>query len=389
MRKLIFDIAITGHHSEYIEHLVNYLESQVLINDIYYFVIHPELLERFPRIKDKSRENNKINFVPISKEELRGVVSVKKIKNSLAQFKIMNHYAKILDIDHVISLDFHSIKYGVLLKKPAFTISSILFLQFFRLPKKTLNEKMEYYKRYFIIKWAVANKQIKNVFVLNDDRTVDFMNKEFNTNCFQILPDPIPVLKPLESFNINKYYNISPGRKIFLHIGSLGDRKGTNEVIESTFCLDEDVQRSIAIVLVGKASFLEDEKKYHAKMRLVQNKTEVQIIWDNQFVTREMMKSLFDNCDAVLLPYKNAEFSSGILGHAAASRKTVIATGAGLIQELVNKYNLGILLEKPDADSIAEKISFFLKDKPATSMADDFVAEHNPNKFCKVLLQIK
>ena len=35
MKKLIFDLAVTGHHSEYISHLVNYIK----LNDEHLMVI--------------------------------------------------------------------------------------------------------------------------------------------------------------------------------------------------------------------------------------------------------------------------------------------------------------------------------------------------------------
>ena len=167
MKKLIFDIIITGHHSEYIGHLVDFLAVETLPKDTYYFVVHPELLIRFPEIYEKSKEVKNLIWLPINKEELHKVESVKKIKNSLAQFSLMQNYVRLYQVEHVISLDFHSIKYGILLYKPLFTVSSILFLQFHRFQKNNFKQRIEYLKRYYITKWGVANKQLKKLYVLS------------------------------------------------------------------------------------------------------------------------------------------------------------------------------------------------------------------------------
>ncbi len=47
------------------------------------------------------------------------------------------------------------------------------------------------------------------------------------------------------------------------------------------------------------------------------------------------MKSYFEQTDYFLIPYKNVESSSGILGHAIAAGKPVIATDKGLIGDFV------------------------------------------------------
>ena len=386
MKKLVFDTAITGHHSEYIGHLIDYLFEVNQIQTEYYFVVHPNFSNTFPKIFDKASKVKNVHWRPISDSELRRIEGKNGVWSSLMAFRTMDTYAKKLEVNHVIALDFHPVKYGSIFYTPSYTISSILFLLFHRLDKTNKNQKIEYYKRYFFSKWNSANKQLKKIFILNDLDAVAFMNKEFNTNCFTMLPDPIPKLKPLENFNIYEYYEIGQERNIFLHIGALGDRKGTREVIETAKYLSKANQKKIAILLAGKASKVEDEELYLELIETLKKNTEVQIIWDNQFVPNQMMKSLFDQCDTVLLPYKNAEFSSGILGHAAAANKRVIATNAGLIRELVVKYRLGELLNEPTSREIAKKMTQLLNEKFNTTGQSSFVKEHSPMTFAKLIL---
>ena len=386
MKKLIFDIAITGHHSEYIGHLVDYLYDKNAFEFKYNFVIHPAFANTFPKIFNKANKIENVEWSPISNDELLQIESKNGVLASIITMKIMDNYAKKYSADEVIVMDFHPIKYGSLFYTPPYKMSSILFLLFHRLEKKTWKEKLEYFKRYYITKWSSANKKLEKIFILNDSDAVAFMNKEFKTNCFKMLPDPIPKLKPLENFNIYEYYEIGQERNIFLHIGALGDRKGTRDVIEAAKYLSKASQKKVAILLAGKASKVEEEELYLRLIETLKKNTDVQIIWENQFVPNQMMKSLFDQCDTVLLPYKNAEFSSGILGHAAAANKRVIATNAGLIRELVNTYQLGELLDEPTAEQLAKKITKLLHENFEAEGQNKFVNEHSPKAFAGLIL---
>ena len=157
-------------------------------------------------------------------------------------------------------------------------------------------------------------------------------------------------------------------------------------MIEAAQLIPPSMQDKISILLVGKTG-ITYENLYNTKIKELDGETKVQLIWDNQFVSYNMMKSLFDQCDFVLLPYKNAEFSSGILGHAAASNKMVIATNAGLLKELVLKYNLGKLLDTNDAFNIALKMVEVFDQKVFTEGQQTFVKKHDPMVFASLLLR--
>lgn len=388
MKKLFFDIAITGHHSEYIAHLIDYLSKKKRLDVSYYFVVHPKFPETFPKIYKKGKQIENVFWQAITNEELQKIKDARKVLSSILEFKLMDRYAKKNEVDHVCALDFHAIKYGGILYRPKYTISSILFLQFHRLKRDTRKQKIEFYKRYYVTKWCSQNKRIRKIFILNDTQTVSYMNEEFKTDCFEMLPDPIPALEPMEDFNIYPKYDIDKSRKIFLHIGSLGHRKGTEEVIEAANHIAPADQGRVTLLLVGKASTPSERNQYSEAIEKAKKNTNVQLIWDDRFVPTQVMKSLFDQCDAVLLPYKNAEFSSGILGHAAAAEKRVIATGAGLIKELVLKYNLGILLDRPNAANLAKEITGMVDTPSEVQGQRNFVALHSPEIFAKTVLEI-
>lgn len=387
MKILVYDTAVTGHHSEYIGHLVDYLSRFPPGDKHYFFVVNPKFATLFPEIHEKGKLLDGMEWVPVEAAELERVEKGNSVLGSLRSMKVMCRYAKRFKVDHVVALDFHTIKYGAIFKSLPFGLSSILFLQFYRLKRESFKEKIEFYKRYYTTKWCVRNPKVGKVFVLNDQETVDYMNDAFRTNCFQMLPDPIPRLEPMANFDIYGHYKIESHRKIYLHIGALGMRKGTDEVIDAAKYIDGVTQRDVAVLLVGRAGNDDDVALYQKKIKEAVKTTEVQVLWDRQFVPVHMMKSLFDQCHAVLLPYKNAEFSSGILGHAAAANKPVIATNAGLIKALVLEYGLGALLDVPDARHLALAISDLLAYKVGKKGAMKFVKEHDPEIFSRLVLE--
>jgi len=387
-RTLIFDPAITGHHSEYIGHLVNYLHGCENLGNRYIFVVNPEFSNKFPKIASTAKETAEVVWHEIDPSEFNNIRG-NSLNTSWSSYRILQRYAKKFEADHVCALDFHIIKYGGIFIRPPYTLSSILFVQFHRLKKESLSEKWTYYKRYFLTKLISYNHKIDTIFVLNDKETANYMNQEFETDMFQMLPDPIPKLVPLEDFDIYAHYKIEKKRKIFLHIGSLGTRKGTFEAIESVNYIDKRKQAEVALLVVGRASSEEDERAILQQVKIQNKESEVQLVWDNRFVPTPMMKSLFNQCHAVLIPYKNAEFSSGILGHAAAANKMVIATGAGLLKEMVLKNGLGLLVRNPNAEEIADKIGESLALIHTSPSVERFVEAHSPEKFAKLVLNLK
>lgn len=384
MRKLFFDIQITGHHSEYIGHLVDYLFVNNDLTDEYFFVVHPDFSKQFSEIFSKAQQLTNVTWIEITIDEFRKSQQGGLIRNSFSIYKLMDSYATKYKVNQVCVLYFNSFQIPFIIYRPKYVLSGILFLQFYRMSKSTAKDKLKYYRKYYVTKLYSLNSRLQRVFILNDEKTAEYLNEEFSTTVFQMLPDPIPVLTPLAYFDIYEHYSIERTRKIFLHIGSLGDRKGTFEIIGAAKLIASETQNEVAILLVGKASDHESEL-IHQKVEKVTKESGVTVLWDNQFVSSEMMKSLFDQCTAVLIPYKNAEASSGILGHAVAANKSVIAPKNGLLKDIIENYNLGVLIERVESELIAKAITFLADSNYLISENKDFMERHTPSVFAKRL----
>lgn len=380
MRKLFFDLQISGHHSEYINHLVTYITDNK-VDDEFYFVVHTRFAESFPNICEKTLGFDNIKWLFVSDEELQQFEKKGILRRSIATYRLVNKYAKQHKADHVTLLFFNTFQIALGIFRSPFTISGILFKQFSRMSKK--GNFVKYYRKYFQTWVFTLNSKVKKVFVLNDEETAQSLNHQFNTTIFDVLPDPIPLLQPLANFDIYEEYAISKDKLIFLHFGSLSDRKGTLAILDAWKLLPPEVKNKIALTFVGKAVAdivpRLNEAKDNAELKGA-------FIWDNKFVSEEKMKSLFDQSYCVLMPYKNAEASSGILGHAAAAGKMVIATGKGLLKEMVTNYQLGLLIDEVTPDEIAKKMEEAIGYEFNGGLSKRFLDERTVTTFAKKIL---
>jgi glycosyltransferase involved in cell wall biosynthesis len=296
----------------------------------------------------------------------------------------VQEYATKFNTKEVFLLYFNIFQLALIFKRPSFEIKGILFLQFYRMQKNTALEKLKYYRKYWITKAYCLNPKIKKVYILNETKTVSFLNTQFKTNKFQVLADPIPVYEEEHEFDAYKYYKIPRNKKILLHPGAIDPRKGTYEIIEAVDLLKDKETEEYAILIVGKAK-ADIEGLVLEKITALKNKG-FTIVFDNSFVSNERLKSLFVQSFAVLMPYKNPEASSGILGHSAAALKCVMVTDSGLLADVVKTNRLGVLIGQPLSTDIAEgikKLCNFAIDK---KLATKFVAEHNIEGFASSLL---
>jgi len=384
MKILIFDILLTGHHSEYISHFAEFLQTCDDQNE-YIFVVNHQFSNRFPLISQKIMKRVNLKLIEIEKEEFMISQKGGLLKMSFSWYKLMNQYAIQFEVDHVILLYLNTFQLALCFFRPSYTISGILFQQFKRMQVKNWKDKVKYARKYLFTQGIVRNNSIKKIHVLNDQNSVDYFNSEFDTSIFEMLPDPVPEIFPLPKFDIFSHYQINRNKIIILHIGSLEDRKGTFDVANSISLIEERNRKKLAILIVGETK--DDKLKILLKNQAA--KYPEVLIWDNQFVSNEMMKSLFEQCDIVLMPYKNSEGSSGILGHALASGKAVITTGQGLLKEIVLDTKCGFLIDIVNPVNISIVISNLINADKLNFNGGTYLESHSPYIFVNKIINFK
>ena len=388
MNVVIFDILSTGHHSEYINHLCDYILNNNKRNK-YFFIVNPSFKSLFPSIFEKTKGFNNIKWIEISTEEFRKTQTGNIIQKSFSHFSVLNKYAREINPSNVILLYINLLMLPLIFSRSRYNIHGILFHQFIRTKNDGFKQKIKSFFKFIFYKICLLNDKISNIYILNDTFSVKELNRIFKSKKFKVLPDPIPKLKSIKGFNIYNYYNLDCKRKIFLHFGSLGERKGTFEILDSVQYLPKKNQKEITLLFVGKITSSSEKEIFNTKIEKARNSSAVNILYDDNFISNELMKSLFDQCFGVLITYKNPEGSSGVLGHAAASNKKVIITGKGLLKDIVERYDLGYLVDDVRPKLIADSITFMLMNydiRDINLKAKKFVDDNSPKAFSRKII---
>lgn len=351
----------------------------------YVFIVSP-LFKNF--IKNKINDDTCIsglNIIQITENEYLAVSKSAYTWRSIKTYKLIKKYA----LDHrtadVFIMSMNVLIFSLIIYRSACSISGIMFAQFSRMEKEGIKNRVKYIRKYFQTFLLTLNKGLKRVYLLNDEESCGYLNSKMNTSVFRYLPDPIQSIDPLPGYDVRREYGVDEKKKIFLHFGSLSIRKGTFEILDSITSINKNVLSDISFFFIGVpdksiAQALSEKIDYY------KNNYSAQIISDYTYVSDSKMKSLFDQADVVLMPYKNIESSSGVLGLAAASGKIVVGPNKGLVGALIEKYSLGYTLNEISPNSIGAAVNRLFRCDFLDGKFADYVEERSVDLFCSSIL---
>ncbi|WP_026957099.1 glycosyltransferase family 1 protein [Algoriphagus vanfongensis] len=354
MVRLIFDTISSGHHPEYVLHLFNYIKLNGNISYRTIFIVPYSMKEILNNSVGDYLKDEVVDWYFLEDEVCFNLHKMNLFKRSFKYLSLVKYYVELFNATDVLLMWFNYFEVSLVFNKPSFNIRGILFSPYYRIEKNSLKKCLKFYFQSIITYLYIKNRSLDKVFILNDFSTVNSLNSKFNKNIFNVLPDPIPIYKMDPEFDLYKHYNIPRYKKVLLHAGSIDVRKGTLEIIDAIDYLETNISSEYAILIVGKAKS-NVEKLIYNRLSKIKNKG-FSIIFDNSFVSNERLKSLFVQSFCVLMPYKNPEASSGILGHSVLSKIPVIGPNKGLLGELINSYHLGLTLESINGKEIADCI---------------------------------
>lgn len=387
MNILVYDHKILGHHSEYLNHIVEYLKDLNSYEDTYYFVVNENFKKVCSGIYNEVKNHKNIHFIEVEIEEPEKLIVSNRFLRSFNNFKIVDKYAKKLKIDICYLMHMNVFQIAIGLRKTSYKIRGILFMQFTNMTINSFKSLYFYLRRYFPLLLCMRNKRLDSVFLLNDHKSVYELNRQFKkNNVFKYLADPIPNLEVDTSCDLRKGYMLRENTKVFLHFGGLSDRKGVLEIVGAADYVTKDIQENIVLLIAGRAQCPKFRSTLEAMVERANVKTNVHVIWDNEYISNGKMAGLFELCDYVLIPYKNSEGSSGILGHAINANTPVIGPSIGLLGELIRKYEMGHCLREISSIEIAEVINNYESIVCNENSFKEFLNDHRPNKFVKQLL---
>jgi glycosyltransferase involved in cell wall biosynthesis len=392
---LFFDLEITGHHIEYISHLIRFSVNNEL-NKKFIFLINQLAVEI---LDDYSLPENWKKMVVIEhpkSEEIEELSKTKsKIKKADKELAIVKRVGEKYSIDTccLMSLNKYQLALGRQIGKslPG-NIRGILFNPMGN-PGKFPNNFLFALRKKAQIYWMLRNRKVNRIFFLNDQKKTDEFNILYkNREIFTCLPDPVqPLTLPsTEDLNARRGENKHNNNRIkLLLFGSLSERKGIFTLLDALKIIDPSTSSRLEIIFAGIIVKKSRNAFINQINSIKENNKKIKITHVDKFLTNKEAANLFSGTDYVLAPYIGSEASSGIIGHAAFYKKPVIGTDNGLLGILINDYKLGIAIKPINAQNIASTLKYIANIKRIDVQSDGmnkFVEERHPDRFVEHLL---
>lgn len=383
MRILITDlnIKLDGHKFGYVSNLLKYIEG--LSTDNEYFIL-VNFSTEFKLESDKSN----IKILLTTKEQQTVILSQKHyFQKSAEEWKIIHSECIKNKINHLILMELDPYQVEIGKKKTPFSISGIWFRPYARMQKEGpgIRNQIVFWRtilqKKLTIKWALLNKNLKKVFILNDEAMPNWLD---NRRYFY-LPDPYFEYKTIENFDVRENYKIPEDNLILLQFGNMDERKNNENIIAALNNLEQDKAQKVTLIIIGKfkEGYLEKIKN------LIPENSKYQTIIKDEFVSDEEMESTFMQSDVILRMNINFFGSSGIVGQAANHNKPCIVSDNGVMAEQVEKYKLGKIIDPYDINAIEETIIYYLQNPASRKIDGSYYRQtHDLQAFGSTLLSI-
>lgn len=384
MKYLIVDlnIKLDGHKYGFVDNLIQFAGKN-RTKDRFVFLVnnHPDA--------DFDNPYENVAVINLSNDEQKKINSQSSmILKAEAEWRVIEKYLKQEICDRLVLLELDLYQVSIGRRQSDFPISGIWFRPYKRmLPEdNTISKKINHLKvitqKKLALKWALRNKALKSIFILNDNKMPDWHNKKGNPRFF-MLPDPHFDYPMLENYNLRELYNIPKDNLIFLQFGYIDERKNIENILLAFNKLSESVAKKSTLLIIGK--FAPNIKELINSLQ----KETYQLIVRDEFIPDSEMQSTFSQTDVILRMNINYFGSSGIIGIAARHNKPVIASNNGIMAELVEAYQLGQLVDPYNVGEIKKAISYFHSNKSARVVdGSEYSKDHTLVKFAETLLSI-
>lgn len=379
---LIVDLRYRGHHQEYFNHCIRYINKNNNPNYNLFFLTSSGMnIDSIEEIDSRS-----IQVIQISKESIRKNLSKPKFIKDFNYIRFVNQYIKKFKISEVLFLDLLNPFWALPFLNKRVKLSGLLLKPYYNSPESlALKNGFKKYVEKKIYFYILRLKRLKKILILNDLKTTQFYNNYIGHK-FVICPEPIDEIKTNPEFNLRCYYNIDPNKKILLHFGVIDKSKGVVEIIESLHLLPLSLLDKVVILIAGYTNNQDLINKLKSLTSKVNKLKSDLIILDIRYIEEENKANYFKESDLVLMPYKRYSVSSGIFGYALKFDKSIIGPSKGLIYDLINENNAGVGIDC-NPESIAKEITNYLDGKLHQSRDHNYIKNNTVQNFCKALFK--
>lgn len=346
MNKVIafYDPYITGHHVEYIYHLIKFKKERG-INATFIFYVNREfddLINELIKIENFASFNIEIVHI----EDIINISGF-QFEQTLGNYKIqllaLAEEIKLRKIEHCVFMYLDNAMQIALSsqvgKRLNCRISGIVLNPYGGFGKGI--KKYYYSIRKMLQNYVMmSNRQISAIYIIIGGKTTMSLNLMHFTNKFLFVSDPI-LENGAIAYNSGKETN---RRLTFLLFGSLNRRKGIFKTLIAVNSLETRYLNRIKVIFAGKISE-SDKEAFIAESNKIKAKDDGSIKIIDKFISYEEIPVIFNEADYILLPYDATQASSGILGHAAYYGKPIIGQGGGTFGRHVSSFQLGLVIK--------------------------------------------
>jgi glycosyltransferase involved in cell wall biosynthesis len=275
MNFLIVDLNIQfdGHKFGFVQETLNWIVKNQ--EHKFHFLVNQKL--EVPVLS-----NVKVEVLSKVKEQFFNAKSpIQKFKEQWNFIKLKAHQ---FNAEKVILMEFDIYQMAIGKDKNTnLDISGIWFRPYHRQVSinESLVEELKFYishlRKKLAFNFALRNKNLKKVFVLNDKQTVNVLNEKFGDRLFY-LPDPVFEIAQDSSIDIHSKYNIKSQQIIFLLFGYIDQRKNVLNIIEALRNLPPQFKSKVSLLIIGKMS-----SHYNELLNNLNEDLNLQIIKNNDY----------------------------------------------------------------------------------------------------------
>lgn len=382
MNILIFDIDAKGHHLEYIHNLYMYAYYKLAQNQIT-FVLHPDFQEMF-RYRDFPSSDN-IQIVYMHQKEIDGLDTY-SFESAYKSSVLLKKYYSLFTPDYIfLNTVITFMPFLPFLIRRKKIISGIEYaIPARRSGKVTLKKRIEDILKMSLYSFSSC---FNVIFLLNDRECPLYYNKIYHTHTFRFLADPYVPINSTSAIKSIPLAFLEKSKRIFLHCGGLGERKGTFNILKAIKALSKQERDKALFIFAGRISSDNFYKKFIESINQLSASAHIQYI--EGFLRFEELGYLFEIADYILIPYTNVENSSGIIGYAAQYNKPVIGPKEGLLGDIIDFYHLGITISQLDAHKLKNTIAKMIeKDIPDRIDGNDYLNTSSIDNFTNTIFSV-
>jgi glycosyltransferase involved in cell wall biosynthesis len=372
-RLMLFDLALGGHHGNYIQHLIDYAYEQNFFGEID-IVVLPQFAD-VHQDTVKAISNSKhpqINLVPISIAEEAALGSrnsgVNRAMRNFCEWEIFVKYAQKLQTTYalIMYLDTYTLPIAFGKRSPC-SFSGIYFRPTFHYNtfsnyRPSWKKNILYWREKITIGQILRRSELHKLLCLDP-----FAVKALQSSKMIHLADPVssshPLLRNLSSFQTK--LGIEQHRRVFLLFGALDERKGIYQLLDAIELLPPEITQNFCLLIVGKTS-MDERARIQSKIAALRQTHPVQILELYDFIPEDEVLKYFQVADVILAPYQRHVGMSGILLLAAAAGRPVLSSSYGLMGELVKQHQLGLAVDSTVPAAIAQALSSYVLEPPTT-----------------------